>query len=198
MTDIKAQIKEFRIGEKIRAQRQLRRLTLQELSDLTGLSKPLLSQIENEQVVPPLATLLKISRGLKVDIHFFFEDETNRQKLVVTRGEELRPDLQRQAVNAAVRPYTYHSLAQGMRHKNMEPFLVEVENTTWDDKLFFRHDGEEEFLYVADGAINFHYGSEVYHLKAGDSAYYDSSQPHGLVAVGETKARIVAVLYSKG
>ncbi len=198
MTDIKAQIKEFRIGEKIRGQRQQRRLTLQEVSDLTGLSKPLLSQIENEQVVPPLATLLKIARGLKVDIHFFFEDETNRQKLVVTRGDELRPDLQRQAVNAAVRPYTYHSLANGMRHKNMEPFLVEVENTEWDDKLFFRHDGEEEFLYVLDGSINFHYGNDVYLLKAGDSAYYDSSQPHGLVSVGGGKARIVAVLYSKG
>jgi len=198
VNDIKAQIKEFRIGEKIRGQRQQRRLTLQELSDLTALSKPLLSQIENGQVVPPLATLLKIARGLKVDIHFFFEDETNRQKLVVTRGDELRPDLQRQAVNAATRPYTYHSLAHGMRHKNMEPFLVEIENTQLDDKLFFRHDGEEEFLYVLDGSINLHYGNEVYLLKPGDSAYYDSSQPHGLVSVGEGKARIVAVLYSKG
>lgn len=197
MSDIRAQIKEFRIGEKIRGQRQQRRLTLQELSELTGLSKPLLSQIENEQVVPPLATLLKIARGLKVDIHFFFEDEGNRQKLVLTRGEELRPGLQRQAINAESRPYTYHSLAQGMRQKHMEPFLVEVENTRWDDKLFFRHDGEEEFLYVLEGEIDLHYGSDVYRLQQGDSVYYDSSQPHGLVAVGPTKARIVAVLYSK-
>jgi len=197
VSDIKTQIKEFRIGDKIRGQRQQRRLTLQELSELTGLSKPLLSQIENEQVVPPLGTLLKISRGLKVDIHFFFEDEGDRQKLVVTRGEELRPDLQRQAVNAENRPYTYHSLAQGMRQKNMEPFLVEVENAIWDDKLFFRHDGEEEFLYVLEGEIDLHYGSEIYRLKAGDSVYYDSSQPHGLVSVGNCKARIVAVLYSK-
>ncbi|WP_370514299.1 helix-turn-helix domain-containing protein [Geobacter sp. FeAm09] len=53
MTDIKEQIKEFRIGQKIRGLRQQKRLTLQELSDLTTLSKPLLSQIENEQVVPP-------------------------------------------------------------------------------------------------------------------------------------------------
>jgi transcriptional regulator with XRE-family HTH domain len=54
MTDIKAQIKEFRIGEKIRGLRQLKRLTLQELSELTTLSKPLLSQIENQQVIPHL------------------------------------------------------------------------------------------------------------------------------------------------
>lgn len=197
MTDIKAQIKQFRIGEKIRGQRQQRRLTLQELSELTSLSKPLLSQIENEQVVPPLATLLKISRGLKVDIHFFFEDEGNRQNLVLTRGDDLRPDLQRQAVNAENRPYTYHSLAQGMRQKNMEPFLVEVENSTWDDKLFFRHEGEEEFLYVLEGEIDLHYGSDIHRMQAGDSVYYDSSEPHGLVSVGTQKARIVAVLYSK-
>lgn len=197
MTDIRNQIKEFRIGEKIRGQRQQRRLTLQELSELTGLSKPLLSQIENEQVVPPLATLLKIARGLKVDIHFFFEDEGNRQKLVINRGEELRPSLQRQAINEEHRPYLYHSLAQGMRHKNMEPFLVEVDNPVWDDKLFFHHEGEEEFLYVLEGEIELHYGGETYRLKSGDSTYYDSSLPHGLVSVGEEKARIVAVLYSK-
>ena len=51
MTDIKAQIKEFRIGEKIRGLRHQKRLTLQELSELTTLSKPLLSQIENQQVI---------------------------------------------------------------------------------------------------------------------------------------------------
>jgi transcriptional regulator with XRE-family HTH domain len=197
MSDIKAQIKEFRIGEKIRGQRQQRRLTLQELSELTSLSKPLLSQIENEQVIPPLATLLKIARGLKVDIHFFFEDETNRQKLVLTRGDALRPDIQRQAVNAENRPYTYHSLAQGMRQKHMEPFLVEVNNPKWDEKLFFNHEGEEEFLYLIEGEIELHYGSEVYRLKAGDSVYYDSGQPHGLVSVGDRTARLVAVLYSK-
>jgi transcriptional regulator with XRE-family HTH domain len=197
MSDIKAQIKEFRIGEKIRGQRQQRRLTLQELSELTSLSKPLLSQIENEQVIPPLATLLKIARGLKVDIHFFFEDETNRQKLVLTRGDALRPDIQRQAVNAENRPYTYHSLAQGMRQKHMEPFLVEVNNPKWDEKLFFNHDGEEEFLYLLEGEIELHYGTEVHRIKAGDSVYYDSGQPHGLVSVGDRTARLVAVLYSK-
>ncbi len=197
MSDIKTQIKEFRIGTKIRGQRQQRRLTLQELSELTGLSKPLLSQIENEQVVPPLATLLKIARGLKVDIHFFFEDEGNRQQLVLTRSDDLRPDLQRQPVNTENRPYRYHSLAQGMRHKNMEPFLVEVEETVWDDKLFFSHEGEEEFLYILDGEIDLHYGNEIYRMQPGDSVYYDSSQQHGLVSTGTVKARIVAVLYSK-
>ena len=199
MTDIKAQIKEFRIGEKIRALRQQKRLTLQELSDLTTLSKPLLSQIENEQVIPPLATLLKIAKGLRVGIHFFFEDERNRQKYVLTRHEDLKAveTVPRQVVNEIFRPYVYHSLAGGLRHKHMEPFLMEFDKHDWDDKLFYKHEGDEEFFYVTEGELDFHYNNEVIRLKTGDSIYYDSSQPHGWVAAGGGKARALAVLYTK-
>ena len=199
MTDIKAQIREFRIGEKIRGLRQQKRLTLQELSELTTLSKPLLSQIENQQVIPPLATLLKIAKGLKVDIHFFFEDVGNRQKYVLTRREDVREDekVPRQTANEVVRPYVYHSLAQGLRHKHMEPFLVEFENKEWDDSLFFKHDGDEEFIYIIAGELDFHYNNEVLRMRTGDSIYYDSSQPHGWVAVGDGIARAVAVMYTK-
>jgi transcriptional regulator with XRE-family HTH domain len=199
MTDIKAQIKEFRIGEKIRGLRQQKRLTLQELSELTTLSKPLLSQIENQQVIPPLATLLKIAKGLKVDIHFFFEDAGNRQKYVLTRREDVREDekVPRPAANEVARPYTYHSLAQGLRHKHMEPFLVEFENKEWDDSLFFKHEGDEEFIYIIFGDLDFHYNNDVLRMRTGDSIYYDSSQPHGWVAVGDGTARAVAVMYTK-
>ena len=80
----------------------------------------------------------------------------------------------------------------------MEPFLIEFERREWDEKLFFKHDGDEEFLYVTEGELDFHYNSEVLRLRAGDSIYYDSGQPHGWVAVGPEKAKAVAVLYSKG
>ena len=166
--------------------------------ELTTLSKPLLSQIENQQVIPPLATLLKIAKGLKVDIHFFFEDAGNRQKYVLVRREDIRrvEKVLRPAANTVVRPYIYHSLAQGLRHKHMEPFLVEFENRAWDDSLFFKHEGDEEFLHVTDGELDFHYNDEVLRLRAGDSIYYDSSQPHGWVAVGDGNACAVAVMYT--
>lgn len=199
MGDIKEQIKAFRIGEKIRALRQQKRLTLQELSELTTLSKPLLSQIENQQVIPPLATLLKIAKGLKIDIHYFFEDEGHRQTYVLTRREDVREDekVPRPIANDVARPYAYHSLAQGLRHKHMEPFLVEFDKREWDDSLFFKHEGDEEFIYITEGELDFHYNNEVLRLRAGDSIYYDSSQQHGWVAVGEGKARAVAVMYTR-
>ena len=56
--DIKHEVKKLHIGKKIRDLRKKAGLVLQDLSNETGLSKPLLSQIEKEVVSPPIATLL--------------------------------------------------------------------------------------------------------------------------------------------
>jgi len=195
MSSQPADVKELNIGQKIRKLRKERRLTLQYLSDLSGLSKPLLSQIENELVIPPIATLLKIAKGLKVGIHYFFEEEEDRQKFVLLRNSDIRSS-RRRSGNDSPQNYLYHSLAPRMRHKSMEPFLVEFEPGKWDDTLLYRHDGEE-FIYLLHGELEFHYGEEVMILKAGDSIYYDSSEVHGYISIGSAKAKAVAVLYSR-
>lgn len=195
MDDIRSEVKELRLGQKIRALRQERRLTLQELSEATGLSKPLLSQIENEQVIPPIATLLKIAKGLKVGIHFFFEEEGDRRSYVLTRAGEVAISPRRPG-NDQPQGYLYRSLAPGIRHKAMEPFLVEFQLREWDDAYFYSHDGEE-FIYLLEGNLEVHLGDEVLTLVPGDSIFYDSSLPHGYVSVGPIKAKAVAVLYSK-
>jgi len=187
--------RELNIGQKIRKLRKEARLTLQDLSDSSGLSKPLLSQIENDQVIPPIATLLKIAKGLKVGIHFFFEEEEDRQKFVLLRSNDLKSS-RRRSGNDSPQNYLYHSLAPGMRHKSMEPFLVEFETGEWNDSLLYRHDGEE-FIYLLEGELEFHFGQDIMILKTGDSVYYDSSEAHGYISLGSTKAKAVAVLYSK-
>lgn len=195
MDNIRSEIRELRLGRKIKDLRQEKRLTLQELADLTGLSKPLLSQIENDLVIPPLATLLKIAKGLKVGIHFFFEEPEDRRKLVLVRAGEQMGSRRRPKGDAA-EGYLYRSLAPGLRNKHMEPFLVEFELREWDDGYFYSHDGEE-FIFILEGELEFHFGKELYLLRAGDSIYYDSSEQHGYVSVGGKRAKAVAVLFSK-
>jgi transcriptional regulator with XRE-family HTH domain len=195
MKEIKPEIRELKLGEKTRQLRQERRLTLQELAELTGLSKPLLSQIENDQVTPPIATLMKIAKGLKVGIHFFFEEEGDRQKFVLTRGGSGAAS-KRRTGSDTVQGYLYRPLAPGIRHKQIEPFLVEFEQTAWDESLFYSHEGVE-FIYLLEGELEFHYGQEIMTLQPGDSIYYDSAEPHGYVSTASARARAVAVLYSK-
>src|SRR5512147_1034660 len=86
--DISLAVRAFKIGNKVRELRQKNRYTLQDLAAKTGLSKPFLSQIENNRVVPPVATLLKLARGLNVSMTHFFEDEVDNEKISITRQQE--------------------------------------------------------------------------------------------------------------
>jgi quercetin dioxygenase-like cupin family protein len=77
----------------------------------------------------------------------------------------------------------------------MEPFDIEFLVREWSDDLLVRHEGEE-FLYLLEGEVEFKYAGQTYHLKAGDSVYYDSNEYHGYIAIGDVPPRAVAVLYS--
>lgn len=196
MENIREEVKGLLIGMKIRRLRQERRMTLQNLAEITGLSKPLLSQVENEQVIPPLGTLLRISKALKVGLHTFFQEEDSAEKCVLVRaGEHSRTDW-RTSRHKSGSPYTYHSLAYGKKHRNLEPFVIEFEVRPWQTDLLVSHEGEE-FIFLLEGQLEFHYGGKIMTLEIGDSVYYDSREPHGFTAIGDMPARAVAVVYSR-
>ena len=197
MDNFREEVKELQIGLKIRRLRQERRLTLQDLAEATGLSKPLLSQIENEQVIPPLSTLLRIAKAFKVQLQTFFQEEGSGEKCILVRAGESRRLHRRPNLEGALPPYTYHSLAYGKKHRNLEPFLVEFEARQWRGELQVSHEGEE-FLFLLEGELELHYGEKVMEMGPGDSVYYDSAEPHGYVVRGETRPRAVAVLFSRG
>jgi transcriptional regulator with XRE-family HTH domain len=196
MDNIREEVKELQIGLKIRRLRQERRMTLQALAEATGLSKPLLSQIENDQVIPPLATLLRIAKAFRVGLHTFFQEAGDNEKCILVRAGESRRLRRRHLPETILPPYNYHSLAYGKRNRNMEPFLVEIEVRAWRDDLLVTHEGEE-FFFLLEGALEFHYGDQVMTMQAGDSVYYDSTEPHGYVALGAGRPRGVAVIYSR-
>jgi len=76
------------LGQKIKNLRQGQKLSLQAMAEKTGLSQPVLSQIESEVVAPPVATLLKISKALNVNIGYFFQEEESGKRAVVVRKNE--------------------------------------------------------------------------------------------------------------
>ncbi len=196
MDDIREEVKGLLIGLKVRRLRQERRMTLQNLAEATGLSKPLLSQIENEQVIPPLATLLRISKAFKVGLQTFFQEQNGSEKCVLVRAGESRRMDWRASRSKGRSPYNYHSLAYGKKQRSLEPFLIEFEVRPWQEELLEEHEGEE-FIFLLSGKVEFHYGPDIMTLEPGDSIYYDSREPHGFVGIGPAPVRAVAVVYSR-
>jgi len=196
MDEFRSEVRELQIGQKIRVLRQKRRMTLQDLSEATELSKPLLSQVENDQVIPPLATLLRIAKALKMPLQTFFEEEDNHQKCLVVRADDAERMNRQPSHGGAPQPYFYHSLAYGKKHKHMEPFLVEFDPAQTDQAQPVRHPGEE-FFYILEGQVELTHGTETYILNPGDSVYWDSNEPHRLRALGTQVAHGIAVLYPR-
>lgn len=189
--DMKEELASLDIGSKIRNLRTKREMTLQDLATLTGLSKPNLSQIENNLVSPPIATLLKISSALGVAIGHFFQDSPRETDIVVVRKDQRHGIAKGKHISHI--GYQYHPLAYPKINKSMEPFVVHMEDREPDDITFNNHRGEE-FLYVLEGTLEFHSGNKIVTLEEGDSIYFDSVVPHGYRGVAGT-AKVLVVIH---
>ncbi len=192
--EIKHEIKKLHIGKKIRTLRKEAGLVLQDLSDRTGLSKPLLSQIEKEVVSPPIATLLKISKALHVNISYFFQNSEPEERIVLVRKDESKK-VDSRSFGREESGYYYEALAYKKAKKSMEPFLVEFKRKRIDRLSFFSHEGEE-FIYLLEGTLEFRTENQQYILHPGDSLYFDSSIPHAYRSLERKNAKALTVVYS--
>ena len=192
---VRTELKELGLGRKIRQLRLDRGLTIQDVSERTGLSKGLISQIENEQVSPPISTLIKISNALKVELAYFFMKEDEDPKIAVIRKGE-RVTSARRGVKGNINVgYTYELLAHKKRHKHMEPFIVTFEPRNREEVIMFNHKGEE-FHLVLEGKIEFLTDIEnPIVLEEGDALYFDSTIAHGFRALDGKPAKTVAVVF---
>ena len=188
-------VKALKLGRKVRELRQKNQYTLQDVAAKTGLSKPFLSQIENDHVIPPVATLLKLARAFNVGLAHFFQDEVLiEKKIAVTRRAERtrverRPHHRKGEVN-----YIYEALETKKASKHMEPFLVEFPVLDTSEMVFVSHEGEE-FLYLLEGTLEFRTADRVEVLEAGDSIYFESDVSHSFRCVGEDSAKAVVVVW---
>jgi transcriptional regulator with XRE-family HTH domain len=80
------------IGDKIKTKRTLRNITLEQLAQKAGVSKGLISQIENNRTVPSLPVLFNIIHSLEENLRSFFEDMqdgySKNHIVLVRKGEE--------------------------------------------------------------------------------------------------------------
>jgi transcriptional regulator with XRE-family HTH domain len=194
--NVDLEFQRLKLGEKVKDLRLRKRYTLRQVAGETGLSIPLLSQIENNAVSPPLATLIRISSALDVNIGYFFREEETREKAVVVRKEERKKIFRHLPAQHDLSGYTYQALAYTKNAKHMEPFLIEFEPKKKEDLAFLTHRGEE-FHFVSRGRLAFYYQNQEIVLRAGDSVYFDSSVPHTFRALGGQKAQAITVIYNE-
>jgi transcriptional regulator with XRE-family HTH domain len=186
----------LRIGRTVKKLRHKKQITLHDLAAKTGISKSVLDEIESGEVVPPVATLLKLAKAFNVGMASFFEDEAPGMKISVTRSGERIRIRRRPHHHEGEVDYIYESLETHKADKHMEPLLVEFQPLDTGDMVFTNHEGEE-FLYILEGRLEFRTDDRVEILLPGDTIYFESEINHSFRSLDEKPAKAIAVVWSK-
>ena len=161
--------------------------TLEQVSEMTGLTRGVLSKVENFRVTPSLATLAKIAKTFGVSMSELFDGLDDKPEMVVVRKDE-RLVVERDRPDSNI---VYQALAHKRPNKIMEPFLLEVPpGEARRQKL--AHEGEE-FLMVLDGTVDYEYGDQRFRLEEGDCLYEDGTTEHTLNNPNEEVALVLCI-----
>ena len=180
------------LAQRIKAQRREQNLTLEQVASRTGLTRSVLSKVENFRVTPSLPALGKIAMALGTSVSDLTAGLDKRPQLVIVRKDE-GIKVERDKPESQI---IYESLAHDRYNKSMEPILLGIPPGT-ARKSALKHEGEE-FMYVVSGSVDLEYGDEIHKLKVGDSAYFDGQVEHRLVNSNAKLAKVLSIFAGAG
>lgn len=176
------------VAERVRELRLQLGLTVGQLAELSGLSKGMLSKIENAQSSPSLSTLARLSEALRAPVTAFFRGLNEEQDVLhVKAGRGL--DIEHKNSGDGHR---YQSLGT-MRapHNTLETLLVTLTERAETFPLY-QHAGTE-LIYMLAGRMEYLCGGTGYLLEPGDAIQFVGEVPHGPNALLELPIQFLAI-----
>lgn len=157
------------LGASIRRARKRRSLTMQQVSETSGLSISFLSQVERDLVSPSVNSLQKISRALGIQIGGFFEGQGQGGRVVraAERPRLIYPD-------RAEEEY----LLTPVKSKKLQVLYYRLKPGATSGETPYSHESDEECGVVLRGQLKVTVNGEIYTLHAGDAITFDSHLPH--------------------
>jgi len=174
--------KPYPIGKKIRRARLKKKIALSDLANDTGYAIDTIKRIESGKELPPVGTLLLLSRALSLDTAELLENSGAKK----TRRVE---EYFRGAGN-----YAYTTLGPASQNKHLKAFKVRIDPMSEHKGSDYRHEGEE-FVYVLSGKVEIKVGEHVNKLKKGQSLHFNAGIRHNLGNPGKVEAEILSIIY---
>jgi transcriptional regulator with XRE-family HTH domain/quercetin dioxygenase-like cupin family protein len=179
-------------GERIRMERLKRKLTLERISQETGLSKSFLSQIERNITQPSITSIKRIARYFGISVVALLTDETlnvnhwgyagpstdkNGQGLSYARDVSVVNPGRRKGITLPGSSVAYEVLTPDLNRQLQVLFMRIHKGDTSGDEPTIEPPGEK-FGFVLKGTIEVRSGDEVRKLQEGDSMCFPADVPH--------------------
>ncbi|MBQ6702311.1 MAG: AMP-binding protein [Clostridia bacterium] len=178
------------VAVRIREMREIFGFTIKEMAEKTEVTVNQYLQYENGQLDFPFTFIHKCSMAFGIDITDLLEGKSaHLSSYTVTRKGEGQETAKEDGISIK-------NLAPMFRKKIAEPYWVRYD---YDEELqnkpihLTKHSGQE-FDFVMKGRLKIQVGDNVEYLSEGDSIYYNSSTPHGMIAVDGRECLFVAVV----
>jgi transcriptional regulator with XRE-family HTH domain len=172
------------IGAQIRLLRNRAKMTLSDVSAVTGISVSMLSMLERGAAGPSIGTLVAVASALGAHMADLFEGTSTVASPTVRRAAD---QLEVKTQEGVVRRVAHNDKAAGI-----EVVVNEYQPRTMSADAPMRHSGVE-FGVVLDGAIEVEIDGETHVVGAGDAISYSSRRPHLIRNVDDRVARTVWV-----
>jgi transcriptional regulator with XRE-family HTH domain len=182
----------LKISYRLKEIRKDKRITIQELADKAGVSKGLISQIENNRTIPSLPVLMNIVQSLNLDLTEFFKDLSSKghqEKVFVIRSSEYSP-IQKEASKG----FSYQRmLTRNIQGGPVDFVLLELKKGARRNKIVVTD--AFEYKYLIKGRIEYLIEDKSYILEEGDSIFFDGRLGHNLSNIGDSEAIMLVVYY---
>ena len=176
------------LGDKIKTKRTQKNVTLEQLANKAGVSKGLISQIENNRTVPSLPVLFNIIHSLDEDLKTFFEDMHDAANkgnvLIVRKGQE------KVFGKEPVKGFSYKRiLTRSIASQAIDVVLLELKKNAGRKQLISTD--AYECKYIIKGQVEYQVEKEIFTLEEGDTLFFDGRGRHRLRNTGATEALIL-------
>ena len=183
----KDKLKHGLIGQRIRTVRKAKKVTLIELSKLSGVQQATLSRIGTGTMKGTVDSHRRIAETLGISLAELYSDIDTRLSEVTHSPKKSHTSTSKK--NDSV---TYEVLTHHGSQKKLLPVVINLENGSETDRERSNR-GVDKFVWVMDGKIEMRIESQSYSLAKGDTLYFDASLPHSLKHISGTPARVLAV-----
>jgi quercetin dioxygenase-like cupin family protein len=174
------------IGQRLRGLREVLDLSADEVAQVIGVSTEKYESIESGDTDITISNLMKIAHkyGVSAEELMFAETAHMKSYFVVRKGQGMSVE--------RTKAYKYQSLVSGFVNHKADVFIVTVEPKPGARTIYKNSHQGQEFNLVLEGKMELYIGGKTIILEEGDSIYFDSSKPHGMLAVGDRAVKFLA------
>ena len=177
------------LAEALRMRRRVQGLAIEQLAELSGVSRSMISKIERAEAVPSTSVLSKLAEALGVTFSQLLMEREEQD--VVVLPQRLQPVLRDQTSG-----FTRRCISPILPGRGIDWVLNTLPAGSSTGEFTGHRRGTDEYIYVLIGTLEARLGDLVQRLTAGDAIYFQASRPHEFRNVGKQDCEYFLVIDS--